>query len=106
MNLHTSNFTDLKTVGALHSCNSYEDFAKGHQKQAMARIIKFLSPNNKTELAPNRHYDPVGDIPMRQYCALGLAMLVGSVLGAATITALQAQAKPPIYLSIWSAKLK
>ena len=43
---------------------------------------------------------------MRQYCALGLAMLVGSVLGAATITALQAQAKPPIYLSIWSAKLK
>jgi hypothetical protein len=63
MNLHTSNFTDLKTVGALHSCNSYEDFAKGHQKQAMARIIKFLSPNNKTELAPNRHYDPVGDIP-------------------------------------------
>ena len=35
---------------------------------------------------------------MRQYCALGLAMLVGSVLGAATVTALQAQAKPPIYL--------
>jgi hypothetical protein len=50
--LHTSNFTDLKTVGASHSCNSYEDFANGHQKQAMARIIKFLSPNNKTELRP------------------------------------------------------
>jgi|RhiMetdeSRZDD1v2_1073273.scaffolds.fasta_scaffold374528_3 hypothetical protein len=26
--LHTSNFTDLKTVGASHSCNSYEDFKR------------------------------------------------------------------------------
>ena len=36
MNLHTSNFTDLKTVGALHSCNSYEDFAKGHIPGALS----------------------------------------------------------------------
>ena len=35
---------------------------------------------------------------MRQDCGLGLAMLVGGALGAAAITGLHAQTKPPVYL--------
>ena len=39
-----------------------------------------------------------GRVPMRQDCGLGLAMLVGGALGAAAVTGLHAQAKPPVYL--------
>ena len=39
-----------------------------------------------------------GRVPMRQDCGLGLAMLVGGALGAAAITGLHAQTKPPVYL--------
>ena len=39
-----------------------------------------------------------GRAPMRQDCGLGLAMLVGGALGAAAVTGLHAQAKPPVYL--------
>jgi len=35
---------------------------------------------------------------MKQYVGLGLAMLTGSVIGAAAISGLHAQAKPPVYL--------
>ena len=35
---------------------------------------------------------------MKQYFGLGLAMLAGAVLGAAAVTGLHAQAKPPVYL--------
>ena len=35
---------------------------------------------------------------MKQYFGLGLAMLAGAVLGAAAVTGLRAQAKPPVYL--------
>ena len=35
---------------------------------------------------------------MRQYCALGLGMLVGATLGAAAVHGLHAQVKPPVYL--------
>jgi uncharacterized protein (DUF1330 family) len=35
---------------------------------------------------------------MRQYCGLGLVMLVGAAFGAAAVTGLHAQAKPPVYL--------
>ena len=39
-----------------------------------------------------------GRVPMRQDCGLGLAMLVGGALGAAAVTGLHAQTKPPVYL--------
>src|SRR3954471_12887760 len=35
---------------------------------------------------------------MKQYFGLGLAMLAGTVVGAAAISGLHAQAKPPVYL--------
>src|SRR6476620_12777613 len=35
---------------------------------------------------------------MKQYFGLGLAMLAGTVIGAAGISVLHAQAKPPVYL--------
>ena len=35
---------------------------------------------------------------MRQHFGLGLAVLVGAILGAAAVTGLHAQAKPPVYL--------
>ena len=35
---------------------------------------------------------------MKQYFGLGLAMLAGTVIGAAAVTGLNAQAKPPVYL--------
>ena len=35
---------------------------------------------------------------MKQYVGLGLAMLAGSVIGAAAVSGLHAQAKPPVYL--------
>ena len=35
---------------------------------------------------------------MKQYFGLGLGLLAGTVLGAAAVTGLNAQAKPPIYL--------
>ena len=35
---------------------------------------------------------------MKQYFGLGLAMLTGTVIGAAGISVLHAQAKPPVYL--------
>jgi uncharacterized protein (DUF1330 family) len=35
---------------------------------------------------------------MKQYVGLGLAMLAGGVIGAAAVTGLHAQAKPPVYL--------
>jgi uncharacterized protein (DUF1330 family) len=35
---------------------------------------------------------------MKQYLGLGLAMLAGSVLGAAAVSGLHAQAKPPVFL--------
>jgi uncharacterized protein (DUF1330 family) len=35
---------------------------------------------------------------MKQYFGLGLAMLAGAALGAAGVSALHAQAKPPVYL--------
>jgi hypothetical protein len=39
-----------------------------------------------------------GRVPMRQDCSLGLAMLVGAAFGAAAVTGLHAQTKPPVYL--------
>jgi uncharacterized protein (DUF1330 family) len=35
---------------------------------------------------------------MKHYFGLGLAMLAGTMIGAAAVTGLHAQAKPPIYL--------
>ena len=35
---------------------------------------------------------------MKKYFGLGLAMLAGAVIGAAAVTGLHAQAKPPVYL--------
>ena len=35
---------------------------------------------------------------MKQYFGLGLAMLAGTVIGAAAVSGLHAQAKPPVYL--------
>ena len=35
---------------------------------------------------------------MKQYFGLGLGMLAGTVIGAAAVTGLHAQAKPPVYL--------
>jgi uncharacterized protein (DUF1330 family) len=35
---------------------------------------------------------------MKQYFGLGLAMLAGTVIGAAAVSGLNAQAKPPVYL--------
>ena len=35
---------------------------------------------------------------MRQYFGLGLAMVAGTVIGAAAVSGLHAQAKPPVYL--------
>ena len=35
---------------------------------------------------------------MKQYIGLGLAMLAGTAIGAAAVTGLHAQAKPPVYL--------
>ena len=35
---------------------------------------------------------------MKQYLGLGLAMLAGTVIGAAAVSGLHAQAKPPVYL--------
>src|SRR5450759_3483610 len=35
---------------------------------------------------------------MKQYFGVGLGMLAGTVLGAAAVTGLHAQAKPPVYL--------
>ena len=35
---------------------------------------------------------------MKQYFGLGLAVLVGIVIGAAAVSGLHAQAKPPVYL--------
>ena len=35
---------------------------------------------------------------MKQYFGLGLGMLAGTVVGAAAVTGLHAQAKPPVYL--------
>jgi hypothetical protein len=35
---------------------------------------------------------------MKQYFGLGLAVLVGTVIGAAAVSGLHAQAKPPVYL--------
>ena len=35
--------------------------------------------------------------PMKQYFGLGLAMLAGTAIGAAAVTGLHAQAKPPVY---------
>ena len=35
---------------------------------------------------------------MKQYLGLGLGMIVGTVIGAAAISGLHAQAKPPLYL--------
>ena len=35
---------------------------------------------------------------MKQYVGLGLAMLAGTVIGAAAVSGLHAQAKPPVYL--------
>jgi uncharacterized protein (DUF1330 family) len=35
---------------------------------------------------------------MKQYLGLGLAMFAGGLMGAAAVSALHAQAKPPIYL--------
>jgi uncharacterized protein (DUF1330 family) len=35
---------------------------------------------------------------MKQYFGLGLAMLAGTAIGAAGVSALHAQAKPPVYL--------
>ena len=35
---------------------------------------------------------------MKQYFGLGLAMLAGTVVGAAAVSGLHAQAKPPVYL--------
>jgi uncharacterized protein (DUF1330 family) len=35
---------------------------------------------------------------MKQYFGLGLAMLAGTMIGAAAVTGLHAQAKPPVYL--------
>ena len=35
---------------------------------------------------------------MKQYIGLGLTMLAGTAIGAAAVTGLHAQAKPPVYL--------
>jgi uncharacterized protein (DUF1330 family) len=35
---------------------------------------------------------------MKQYLGLGLAMLAGTVIGAAAVSGLHAQGKPPVYL--------
>jgi uncharacterized protein (DUF1330 family) len=35
---------------------------------------------------------------MKQYLGLGLAMLAGTAIGAAAVSGLHAQAKPPVYL--------
>src|SRR5262245_4513311 len=35
---------------------------------------------------------------MKQYLGLGLAMLAGTVIGAAAVSGLHAQARPPVYL--------
>ena len=35
---------------------------------------------------------------MKQYFVLGLGMVAGTVIGAAAVTGLHAQAKPPVYL--------
>ena len=35
---------------------------------------------------------------MKQYVGMGLAMLAGAVIGAAGVSGLNAQAKPPVYL--------
>ncbi len=35
---------------------------------------------------------------MKQYLGLGVGMLAGAVLGAAAVSGLHAQAKPPVYL--------
>jgi uncharacterized protein (DUF1330 family) len=35
---------------------------------------------------------------MKQYLGLGLSMLAGTVIGAAAVSGLHAQAKPPVYL--------
>jgi uncharacterized protein (DUF1330 family) len=38
------------------------------------------------------------EVVMKQYIGLGLAMLTGTVIGAAAVSGLHAQAKPPVYL--------
>jgi hypothetical protein len=35
---------------------------------------------------------------MKQYFGVGLGMLVGTLIGAAAVSGLHAQAKPPVYL--------
>src|SRR5260370_26192930 len=35
---------------------------------------------------------------MKQYFGVGLGMLAGTLIGAAAVSGLQAQAKPPVYL--------
>src|SRR6266849_7611079 len=51
-------------------------------------------------------YNALGEKPstreeaMKQYLGLGLGMIAGSVIGAAAISGLHAQAKPPVYAII------
>jgi uncharacterized protein (DUF1330 family) len=49
-------------------------------------------------LALGRSSSATREVAMKQYFGLGIGMLVGTVFGAAAVSGLHAQAKPPVYL--------
>jgi hypothetical protein len=57
---------------------------------------RILPPDGKFQ--PYTMLGRQGGKIMKQYLGLGLGMLVGTVIGAAAVSGLHAQAKPPIYL--------